>query len=1140
MLPDGTRIRSMHTGFLNLPQFPSSALKAYTFPRLSHALLSIAMFCNQGYQAVFTGDAVHITSQYDRTPLLSGTRSDANLWNIPISGIAPSEPPLPPPLQIPPHFLGNVYPIHNKYDLMTFYHSTLGSPTQETLHRAIRGAFIPSFPGLDLRLLTRFFTPTAAIAKGHLDRHRRNYRSTLAQPSPPFSSPVILPKAPDVVYVASHTLYTDMSGSIISIANLSSYDLEHMRIRYFLLLYHPDPNYIKIVPMTSKSTAAYKEAYLPAIEFFASKGFKPRFEVLDNVLSAELAEAMRSLDIQPRLVPPGNHRVNIAEREMRTAKNHLISIVASCDPQFPARAIPLLFPQAEMTLNMLRRSRVNPSISAYEQMHGPYDFNRTPMAPPGTRAVILDDPSVRASFAPHGTDAFYIGPAMDHYRCYSFYIPSTGRTRISDSVAWFPHQPLHSAGPLPSTPSRTPIPAALINRPLLSPPSTGPHMRPRNIHGPLPSSEGASSEGAPVSAQGVPPAMAPPQLVLPATPTPASEGVLQHRRVGAPTDTPVAIIPLARETTAAPNPPARSSSRQTKGVTAARFADTPHSALSTLTTVPTISPVLPRSGKYSSQLRTPDGPRWQQAFIEELDRLVFTTRTMHVVPRVPIGRSALYASIVTSRKPQSSGPDLLRVRLTIGGNLSDYDGDRSSSTVDTTTVKCLLNAIVSDHDANDLTIDISDFYLESTFDRPEYMRLPVKLIPPEHGAHFHVAHLAESDAVIWEVVKGIYGLPQAGMLAQKAIIRLLEQHDYVQCRNTPCLFMHQTHNIQFVLWVDDFLVKYPKDQPALAHDLIAALRSKYRLKVDWQGRQYLGYHIRRNRARSSLTISMPNYVQQALADLKYVPTGRVTNSPIVYVPHSYSSAPQLESSDNSPPATSAQRHYLQRVVGKFLYYAMAVDGTMLFAIKLLSQQQASPTEQTMLAVQRFLQYASCHPHARISYTASNMQLSIHSDASFNGEANSRSRAAGVFALGAIQYNGNPDQPPIQLNGPVDLLCKTIPTICASASEAEYAALFLKAQQGEKIRQTLQDLGYPQRPTVITYDNTVSGKLALQQCKQRRSKAIALRYHWIRDRVAMGHFQLQWQPGTNNLADFLTKPHPVYHHRRMSKFFVQYI
>jgi hypothetical protein len=284
---------------------------------------------------------------------------------------------------------------------------------------------------------------------------------------------------------------------------------------------------------------------------------------------------------------------------------------------------------------------------------------------------------------------------------------------------------------------------------------------------------------------------------------------------------------------------------------------------------------------------------------------------------------------------------------------------------------------------------------------------------------------------------------------------------------------------------------------------------------------------------------MVNYVHQALADLDYVPTGIFVSSPILYTPPSYNASPQLELTDSSPPATPAQRHYLQRVVGKFLYYAMAIDGTYLYAIKRLAQQQANPTQRTMLEVQRFLQYAACHPNARITYTASDMQLAIHSDASFNGEPGSRSRAAGLFTLGAITYDGNPDILPSRLNGPIDLLCKQIPTVCASAAEAEYAALFLNAQQGEKLRQTLHDLGYPQKPTVITYDNAISGKLALRTVKQRRSKAIALRYHWIRDRVAMGHFQLHWQPGTHNLADFLTKSHPVYHHRRMSKFFVQY-
>jgi hypothetical protein len=91
---------------------------------------------------------------------------------------------------------------------------------------------------------------------------------------------------------------------------------------------------------------------------------------------------------------------------------------------------------------------------------------------------------------------------------------------------------------------------------------------------------------------------------------------------------------------------------------------------------------------------------------------------------------------------------------------------------------------------------------------------------------------------------------------------------------------------------------------------------------------------------------MVNYVHQALADLDYVPTGIFVSSPILYTPPSYSASPQLEPTDSSPPATPAQRHYLQRVVGKFLYYAMAIDGTYLYAIKRLAQQRAGQSHPT--------------------------------------------------------------------------------------------------------------------------------------------------------------------------------------------------
>ena len=79
-----------------------------------------------------------------------------------------------------------------------------------------------------------------------------------------------------------------------------------------------------------------------------------------------------------------------------------------------------------ITLNILRNSRVNPDISAYAYLFGPYDFNKSPMIPPGTRMIVHNKPDNHTSWGHHGTKGWYIGPSIDHYRCMQCYIHSTG------------------------------------------------------------------------------------------------------------------------------------------------------------------------------------------------------------------------------------------------------------------------------------------------------------------------------------------------------------------------------------------------------------------------------------------------------------------------------------------------------------------------------------------------------------------------------------------------------------------------------------------------------------------------------------------------------------------------------------------
>ena len=93
----------------------------------------------------------------------------------------------------------------------------------------------------------------------------------------------------------------------------------------------------------------------------------------------------------------------------------------------------------------------------------------------------------------------------------------------------------------------------------------------------------------------------------------------------------------------------------------------------------------------------------------------------------------------------------------------------------------------------------------------------------------------------------------------------------------------------------------------------------------------------------------------------------------------------------------------------FLYYARAVDSTMLVALSSIASEQAKPTATTMKKIKQFLDYAASQEEAVITYHASDMVLAIHSDASYLSEAKARSRAGGHFFMS----NNNNDPPTME-------------------------------------------------------------------------------------------------------------------------------
>jgi hypothetical protein len=226
------------------------------------------------------------------------------------------------------------------------------------------------------------------------------------------------------------TMYSDLTSAfpVRSFKNM----------QYLCVVYVYDLNAIIVRAMPTRTDASMITAFTEVITTLRARGYHPALNVMDNECSAAVEKHIKASKISIQLIPPHNHRVNAAKRAIATFKERFIAAFVTIDKLCLLQLWDEFLPQVELTLNMLHFSRRNPNQSANQKIYGPFDFNKTPLALLGTKALIYNNPDSRASWAPHATDGYYIGPAVDHYRCLHFYIPATQRFRFADTWHLYP------------------------------------------------------------------------------------------------------------------------------------------------------------------------------------------------------------------------------------------------------------------------------------------------------------------------------------------------------------------------------------------------------------------------------------------------------------------------------------------------------------------------------------------------------------------------------------------------------------------------------------------------------------------------------------------------------------------------------
>ena len=160
---------------------------------------------------------------------------------------------------------------------------------------------------------------------------------------------------------------------------------------------------------------------------------------MDNETSEDVEDFIASQNKHQQYTPPDLHRKNSAERELQTYKSCVKSTMAYLPPTFPIAYWCRLLPQINFSVNIVRKCRQNPLLSAWASMEGEFHFDTTPIDPPGSEVLMQEKPNQRRKFGFNAKKAWYIAPCFQHYRTFKVIMASTGAERISDTVRFKNH-----------------------------------------------------------------------------------------------------------------------------------------------------------------------------------------------------------------------------------------------------------------------------------------------------------------------------------------------------------------------------------------------------------------------------------------------------------------------------------------------------------------------------------------------------------------------------------------------------------------------------------------------------------------------------------------------------------------------------
>eukprot|EP00804_Cyclotella_cryptica_P026916 CCRYP_014749-RA/>CCRYP_014749-RA protein AED:0.26 eAED:0.26 QI:0/0/0/1/0/0/2/0/1022 len=923
-----------------------------------------------------------------------------------------------------------------------------------------------------------------------------------------------------------------------------------------MILYHVDSNSIWAEPTRNKTEGKLILARNRDLQCMKACGIQPTRQVLDNEISAAYKLAITASGMTYQLVPPDDHRRNIAEKAIQTWKDHFIAVISGTDAKFPstfganyyhkwnANSVFYGNPMHTPTFPPIRISTA--IMTTTHTLSSPWAWKPLSTTNP-TTANLLPNTAPRGMSSAHPTSTTTAGKCGHQLRKHHPYLcHSLLQTQVHHQPSVTPADAIIAAAAnlshlltnnLQAHHNNKVNQSDLTRLQILTQPSPPPqhnatHYQQHSPNATHPSSPAAVSDYDSDSSDSddesitiphpvprlplQPPRVSPQQTKtpLPRVSAPPSSPAY-NTRSSAHTITQETILHLLHKTRT-PLTPRRAATRQF-----------PREALSAILDTDTGELL-----KYRHLIKNPKYCTiWKNAYGKELGRLAqgipgtvkgTNTIVFIVYNEIPPQRrkDVTYGRIVANYRPEKEDP--YRIRLTVGGNRITYPGDCGTPTADMLTTKILLNSVISTKGARFMTIDIKDFYLNTPMVRPEYMRLKLSDIPDHIIKLYKLDKLVTTDGYAYVLIQ-----KECTVSHRRASSLNNSLKKGWPSKATGKVPSHLVSGNTTGALSPSLCVLTTSMSNMLASNMHSTF---YKLSTNTTKRHKTGRVSDTSGSQSHGTIPSNKYNSPCQDTAKRAATVFTTLFPSNHSINPILIHPALMAPNNSLSTLRMTQRYSptptkpssRKSSASSCTHARAVDCTMLPALGSLATQQLAPTQNTMSKIHQFLDYAMTHPDAMITYRASNMILAVHSDASYLSETKARSRAGGTFFL-------SEDDPSPRNNGTILNLTQIIKPVMSSAAEAELGALYINARKQYhndtfSMNWDIHNLQLPYKlttPQPLEWSPTSSNPNAPKQWTCIFIGSVVEKIKTVSHLLAQG---------TTNLADYVTKHHPAIHHQ----------